>query len=704
MSSPSSSSLLVFKRLSVRLVDCLKTPADSRPAVRPEPGGSSVDPSALALRGLSLRLVDRMKPPGLNGQPVHAAAEQSHVGIKVELKEEVGDYFENPEPDRYADHCGADAGAPINLFKVEVEDSEDPGWGGARTKGTDELQQSRVASEGTLLVFQEDGGGVSDRVTWLIQDYQLSGSLRDATLGDPEERRQEAESQNVSTPEEPEAVEASEPGGGAASERRRLPCEDCGKSFAKRSNLTRHRSHHCGAKRGTTSQAEQEAIAEKPSSLTVRSFSFLSLSTRPMKNKAEKKNQKEAASERRRLPCEDCGRSFSKRSHLTRHQLRHCGATTCTASPLESEPETHSCNECSLTFRTGRHLRLHVRREHRGGREQTEEAPRERRHACEQCDKSFYLLHTLRQHLLTHTGERCHSCEVCGKQFGREGTLKLHQLTHTGEKAFTCEQCGKSCARKGDLKIHMLSHSEERPHGCSRCAKSFKHLAKLKQHERVHTGEKPYQCELCPKRFRVQMSLAAHLYTHSGEKPFKCNMCPKAFSGRNNLKKHKMIHTGEKPYRCSYCAKGCRLLQHLIVHERGHTGERPYTCDACGKGYTNQSALKTHRSTHEERPPSRDIAEPAPPAPETPEKPHRCSQCGKSFTQAVSLKKHWLIHSGEKPYDCKECGKRFNDKSNLAKHARIHTGEKPFKCERCQKGFRLLQHLSSHRLTHDKKR
>lgn len=149
-----------------------------------------------------------MTLPGLR-QLVHGAAEQSHVGIKVEVKEEVKeevvDYFENPELGRYADWC--ETGAPINLFKVEVEDSEDPGWGGTRTKGPDELQQSRVASEETLLVFQEAGGGSSDQVAWLIQDCQLSESRRDATLGE------EAESQNVSTPEEREAVEASEPGG-----------------------------------------------------------------------------------------------------------------------------------------------------------------------------------------------------------------------------------------------------------------------------------------------------------------------------------------------------------------------------------------------------------------------------------------------------------------------------------------------------------
>ncbi|XP_041820717.1 zinc finger protein 2 homolog isoform X2 [Chelmon rostratus] len=655
MASASSLSLLGFKQLSVHLVDCLKTPTDPRLAIK-------LEPEDLVLDLKEPCLVDCMKPPGPNGHMVDLAAQQSHISIKVELEDdkeqfdvcENGQHI-NTELDQKPDWCDTNEGRGASEC-----DDEDLNCEETKTEETDELQLSHAVSlTGTQLVIEEDGGD-SDGVVRPKQDYRSSECLKTAVLSSSEERQEETDvksqnrpSDDITTPKPHGAdVEASEPEGGG-------------------------------------------------------------------KNKGEM-NQQEGACKARHHHCEHCGKSFARRSNVIRHQRRHCSMTGGAPSQPESErteQETYSFDECSSTSCAKPHLRLHVHihtenRENHGGKETSEEAPRERRHACKQCSKSFYLLHTLRQHLLTHTGEKSYSCKVCGKQFGREGTLKEHQVIHTGEKPFKCEQCGKTCARRGDLKIHMLSHSDERPYRCTYCGKSFKYQAKLKQHERVHTGEKPYLCKLCPKQFRTHMSLTAHQYTHSGEKPFKCNLCPKAFSIRNNLKKHQRIHTGEKPYSCSHCGKDFRLLQHLVIHERGHTGERPYRCDKCGKGYAHSSGLKTHQSTHEEKPPhcsacGRDFAELAAltghECGQLAEKPHSCSQCGKRFSQMSNLKTHQLVHTGEKPYRCKECGKQFNHKSNLTKHERIHTGEKPFECERCKRGFRLLQHLINHRLTHTKK-
>ncbi|KAG6910617.1 hypothetical protein DXG01_009126 [Tephrocybe rancida] len=52
------------------------------------------------------------------------------------------------------------------------------------------------------------------------------------------------------------------------------------------------------------------------------------------------------------------------------------------------------------------------------------------------------------------------------------------------------------------------------------------------------------------------------------------------------------------------------------------------------------------------------------------ERKHACTMCHKRFDRPSTLKKHFLVHTGEKAFVCDTCGRRFGVPSNLNRHVR----------------------------------
>lgn len=76
----------------------------------------------------------------------------------------------------------------------------------------------------------------------------------------------------------------------------------------------------------------------------------------------------------------------------------------------------YACDECGKSFLLKHHLTTHAR-VHTG----------ERPHVCVHCGKSFAHKHCLNTHLLLHSTDRPYQCSECKKSF----TLKHHLLTHS---------------------------------------------------------------------------------------------------------------------------------------------------------------------------------------------------------------------------------------------------------------------------------
>lgn len=200
------------------------------------------------------------------------------------------------------------------------------------------------------------------------------------------------------------------------------------------------------------------------------------------------------------------------------------------------------CEQCSRSFVRKSDMTKHMRtHDHNTG------------HICTVCDKKLSNEFSLRRHeKKVHENRKKYNCYECEKQFLSRDALEEHtRKLHTKEKPYKCEQCLRMFVWKQSYERHKKTHSEVHPFSCESCSGSFATQQILQKHLReTHNGRVKFYCRLCSMTFNrgpdLRRHMDSHMKTTEGSKICRCLKCREEFTTEKELEEHSVTHITPK--------------------------------------------------------------------------------------------------------------------------------------------------------------
>uniref|UniRef100_A0A2Y9D340 Protein krueppel n=1 Tax=Anopheles merus TaxID=30066 RepID=A0A2Y9D340_ANOME len=158
------------------------------------------------------------------------------------------------------------------------------------------------------------------------------------------------------------------------------------------------------------------------------------------------------------------------------------------------------------------------------------------------------------------------ACPVCGKLVSQ---ISKHMPVHSSAtKRFACEQCDKRFAQLASLRKHLKIHRNIRNYRCEHCGDSFCDRSSLRYHLAKHRGVPGFACEFCDRQFYTSSQWKQHQSLAHRERTFRCDVCGQAFLLKHHLTEHAQLHTDGRPHECDVCGKAFKRERYLHVHKR----------------------------------------------------------------------------------------------------------------------------------------